>query len=543
MKNSAWYQKLWLKKLDELPVKETGSEWAGMKALLDEHMPVSGTPASQPDYSFGTKLIKIFLRYILPGVVIVGAGMYYKLTLSDQNKTNKTNELRGQRADSIKKTGLVYADSIAGQNHADTVRSITPVNDTLVVADDSQKPQSPGDRTKEFISADSSGRKPSTVYSGRNLLRTNASYTHNHNKRGAVVHYSGLKITSADLTTKKGKQTAGHNNNLVHAAGNMPSFTGLPNAPSKGAPLVDHNLTAINNAGVNLAENQGLKNNQPAMPSLSPNELLPAPNGKVGNRDKGADKASLTVRNNEQQSETSIGNGNKAHKQKKTTGNQNAAKSKETTAKPMKNKLFKVKGHQEIITPQYNYGIETGLNVGGGNSGSFYFGGFGAYALTSRLLINTGVRFNTYRAISGSFTHNSYYRPDSLPPFTVIDARKVIVLDLPITVEYKLSNLLSIKAGPVISFPLKQSAVSTKLAPIGDLRDTVYHSAEIKSALNSTSLNKVNIGFTGGVTLHVRKFDISGNYQLLKPYQISTSLGNYSKTYQTFQVGIGWRFH
>jgi len=543
MKNSAWYQKLWLKKLDELPVRETGSEWAGMKALLDEQMPVSSTPASRPDYSFGTKLIKIFLRYILPVVVIVGAGMYYKLTLSDQSKTNKTRELRDHRADSIKKIGLVYADSIVGQNHADTVESITPVNDTSGVANDSQKPQSPGHPPKEFISADSSSPKPSTVYSGRNVLRANASYAHNHNKTGTVIHYPGLKITSADLTTKKGKQTAGHNNNFVHAAGNKPSFTGLPNVQSKGAPLVDNNLTATNKANVNVAANQSLKNNQLAMPSLPPNQLLPAPNGKVGNSDTGADDASLTVRNDKQQSETSIGNSNKPHNQKKTTGNQNVAKSKETNAKPIKNKLSKVKDYQEIITPQYNYGVETGLNIGGGNSSSFYFGGFGAYALTSRLLINTGVRVNTYRALSGSFTHDSYYRPDSLPPFTVIDARKVIVLDLPITLEYKLSNLLSIKAGPVISFPLKQSAISTKLAPIADLRDTVYHSAEIKSALNSTSLNKINIGFTGGVTLHIRKFDISGNYQLLKPYQISTGLGNYSKTYQTFQVGIGWRFH
>ncbi len=82
----------------------------------------------------------------------------------------------------------------------------------------------------------------------------------------------------------------------------------------------------------------------------------------------------------------------------------------------------------------------------------------------------------------------------------------------------------------------------TRLNPIADPRDTLYHSKQIDSTLVNTVSNKVNIGFTGGISIHIKQFDINGSYQWLTPYKVSNSLGSFKQTNQVFRIGIGYRF-
>ena len=86
MKNSAWYQKLWKSKLDELPlVQAAESSWLDMKELLDA---ASGTTPSKP---LGAKIIS-FLTYILPvAAMIIGA--VYMITIQKPIKS-KTEKLK-----------------------------------------------------------------------------------------------------------------------------------------------------------------------------------------------------------------------------------------------------------------------------------------------------------------------------------------------------------------------------------------------------------------------------------------------------------------
>lgn len=209
-----------------------------------------------------------------------------------------------------------------------------------------------------------------------------------------------------------------------------------------------------------------------------------------------------------------------------------------------KNKAVKIKKPKnkqttDIITPPYNYGLDLGLNTG--NKTTAYFGVFGSYALSKRWLVNVGLRINTPRQLSGEYTHPSYISPDTLKPFRITDTRKIWVLDIPVNIEYKISNLISIKAGPVISFAVKQSAKNSKVT-VSDLRDTVYHSKQIAEDLNNTKVTQVNVGFNGGISFHLKQFDINGQYQVLTPYSIKSNLGSYRNTYHTVQVGVGYRF-
>jgi len=191
--------------------------------------------------------------------------------------------------------------------------------------------------------------------------------------------------------------------------------------------------------------------------------------------------------------------------------------------------------------PTYSYGVTTGMNVQKGSS-SFYGGISGAYSLSKKWQLSVGVNVNSYQKIIGEFTHPSYYRPDSLPPFTIAATRKVITVDIPLTAAYRLSKHISVKAGPVISFVGKQSEMITRLNPIADPRDTLYHSRQIDSTLVNTVSNKVNIGFTGGINIHIKQFDINGSYQWLTPYKVSNSLGSFKQTNRAFRIGIGYRF-
>jgi len=204
-------------------------------------------------------------------------------------------------------------------------------------------------------------------------------------------------------------------------------------------------------------------------------------------------------------------------------------------------RLAKKERRSEMITPTYNYGIEAGISKAS-NGNSFYLGLSGSYALTKHWLISTGLQFNTLRQLSGEYSHPSYYRPDSLPPFKINDSRKVLTLNIPLLLEHRISKAISLQAGPLVSFLLKQANKQSLVAPMADIRDTVYHSKEINQAISKTTVNQVRIGFTGGISLHLGRFDVNGKYQLLSPYKISNDLGSYKATYQTFQFGIGYRF-
>lgn len=225
----------------------------------------------------------------------------------------------------------------------------------------------------------------------------------------------------------------------------------------------------------------------------------------------------------------------------KNTSYYRKSKQNENVLHPKKIRLAKTDQKSEMITPPYNYGLEAGINKGS-NANSFYLSLSGSYAITKYWLISTGLQFNTLRQLSGEYSHPSYYRPDSLPAFKVNDSRKVLTLNIPLLMERRISKAISLQAGPLVSLLLKQGNKQGLVAPMADMRDTVYHSKEINQSISKTAVNQVSIGFTGGLSVHLGRFDLNGRYQLLSPYKISNDLGSYKATYQTFQFGIGCRF-
>ncbi|EEI93359.1 hypothetical protein HMPREF0765_1032 [Sphingobacterium spiritivorum ATCC 33300] len=209
---------------------------------------------------------------------------------------------------------------------------------------------------------------------------------------------------------------------------------------------------------------------------------------------------------------------------------------------PGNNKQIKFENSGLVWNPSYNFGLETGANIGTQGT-NLYAGVFGQIAFNNKWAVSLGLNVNSNRKVSGEFSHPSYFRPDSLGySFMIRDSRKLAAIDIPLKVEYRLSDHILLNTGVIIDLPFKQSSKITGLGPVYDVRDTLRHSQEINSALTNTNANKVNIGLSGGVTLHLRGFDIKGSYQLFNPYRVSNALGSYKTNNGFFRVGVGYRF-
>ena len=227
------------------------------------------------------------------------------------------------------------------------------------------------------------------------------------------------------------------------------------------------------------------------------------------------------------------------HEKANTLIDANKTKSRNSGKASKSPKAPKYKQPGDVDLPFYHFGLELGLNTGSGSS-QIYFGGFGTFNLNNNWFVNAGVRFSGKKQLAGTYTHPSFYAPDSLQAFRITDSRKVLALDIPISLEYKVSKLISFKAGPVIGFGLSQSDKSAKVSEL-NRRDSLFFRKTIADTVGFTTVKKLNVGFSGGVSLHIKQFDIDGRYQLM-PYKVSSPIGSYRKIYNTFQLGVSYRF-
>ncbi|NRF38750.1 outer membrane beta-barrel protein [Pedobacter foliorum] len=222
--------------------------------------------------------------------------------------------------------------------------------------------------------------------------------------------------------------------------------------------------------------------------------------------------------------------------------NKRSEKDERIYKKTKRKKSVKIKEQKEIYTPQYNYSFEAGLNVYQSNQ-NIFLGANAAYAINKRLIVNAGLRLSLANVVEGSYTHPSYNLKDSAKKedLTILDHRQLTTADIPLGLEYKISNRVSIKAGPVLSFLIKNGGMGSKLGTVKNLFDTVYNSKKINNSLANSTTNKLNIGFSTGLSVRFKQFNIEAGYrQNFVPYKVSSDLGSYKKDFKTFQIGIGY---
>ncbi|GGH19452.1 hypothetical protein [Pedobacter zeae] len=499
MRNSAWYHKLWRNKFDSFPVKDTpDAAWTGMHKLLNEQMPVSTAGGHGPHVSTGAKLFKI-IGYTL-SVAVTASTVGYFAVLKPKNKQK---ELK-------KKIKPILVDSTPVDSnkvlHYNEIVDKTLIKDSTTGTGDSVNVTAERDKAVDPTAAEllKQAMRMENITSSAAKSNAVSPFKNEH----GVTQRPGQFKSSGNFgpgILKPDSKVEGHRNIVQEVDGQFTKGTNVLLAP-KGFQQGD--ILA------HLPSSVSIINRNTALPVYSSSDLQ---------------NASLVNSNNSK--------GRNLDRTDRHTLDKNQ---KVKNTRPGKIKTTQTK-REDKTEPTYNYGISTGMNVQKDNS-SFYAGIFGTWALNKKWKLAVGLNLNSNQKIEGQFTHPSYYRPDSLPPFTITATRKVITIDIPLTAAYKLSKHIDLKAGPIISFTGKPSKIISRLNPIADPRDTLYHSKQIDSTLVNTNVNKINIGITGGISIHVKQFDINGSYQWLTPYKVSNSLGSFKQINQVFRIGVGYRF-
>ncbi|TDQ11915.1 porin family protein [Pedobacter metabolipauper] len=552
MRNSAWYSKLWHKKLGEIPLKEdAAAAWQNMNSLLDQQLPVNSTPSSATSAghtaaghaakSIAAKIAG-YLGYILPAAAIISTTVYFFSLGSDQSKS--IDPVKDQKVR-------------AATKFTDTAVSNDPGLDSLESATDTSFNNA---GIPEFAGADANldltgavrktaGSKPLGV----NQTQVSASPLASSNSSGVPAIQngnasSGKPRTSSPLTPFQNTRASSGKTD-TKSASVYQRKTVYAARSHKNTPLIeDQNKTAgsgqtrgnphvSTNQGWNFSSNGILQpvvhNGSGIVQSagytrpehkLTLNGSGSAVRPNIPGMKKPGDSRfeKLKVRNEVKAA--------KRLRQEQLRADKYAAK-----IKAAKVKIIKEKPVKETKLTAYSYSLEAGINASKQNT--FYFGAFGSYVLTPKWSVGAGLRLNTPRSFSNDYLDSIATQLDSFYSVTVKDQRSVLVMDIPVFLSYKLTDKLSIKGGPVISFPLKQSNI--KATYIRNQTDSLVNI--INPILKNTKMNGLNIGFSGGFNMQLKRFGIDAKYLLMSPYKFNNDLGSFRNTYQTFQLGITYR--
>lgn len=545
MKNSAWYSKLWQKKLDKLPVKSNpGAAWTNMQQMLDAQLPVGGVAPAAP-VAGKTLIAKIVTMagYVLPAAAMVGAATWIAVKPPAKQKTTQKPDKKHEyrlKTNEANKEDVFNADSSATQAsyNIDTLTS-----NTENVADNSHRLQNDSTAIPEgdnILAKDSKARNGETIEDKAKAAAGGATALTNTTQSSST---SGNKVhTKTHSAPERYKLARGNNNSFETAdAGSVTRNSISSNKTNKyinniknraGGRAYPRNRPAKQNSWVS---NKGSK------VRFATEELKYYRSTEMDVFEVKNPVGSFTLFGSEASGRKLTGNNSLLVADDKrpdmaSTGNVNKpVDNKSATTKPIKNSIPK-----EITTPAYNFGLEGGLSLANGTG--FYGGLTADYAITNRILIGAGLRLNTARKLTGSYSHPSYYRPDSSARFNINEERKISVIDLPLNLTYKVSNFISLKAGAVIGFTGAGSTTYT-LGSVGGFRDTLRRRSSIDSTVNTSMLaKKVSLGFTGGVSFNIKQFSIDARYLALPTYKVNNNLGSYSRSYNPFQIGITYWF-
>lgn len=450
MKNSAWYHKLWRKKLGEYPLRDDpDASWTEMQALLDKAMPAQNADGNKKPGKFWGGTPISMLGFILPAAAMIVAVTFAVIKHSKKTKTDQKHHYQ-----------------LPLKKAKDTSKEDTGKNVIVPLKTDSTTHNIPKNTTRAHT---------------------------------GIMKNSGIRLQQTFFFNPKNKTGSGR------------------------ASLRTRKLQISFSAGQSGANTGRSIVNQLAVDDGKGPLLL------SGGADKRTDTSLLNP------TKSGIGNGmpraNYPGAKAQATGKRSAATSvKAKDVKSPKN------------DSKFDFGIDGGINISGAGS-SPAFGLTGTAGINPKWLIEAGIRMDLSRPFSIDITHPTYNRPDSTF-FKVQDSRKMTVLSVPVNIAYKVSDKVSIYAGPQINFSVNQSKPVNKLRTVSDYRDTLSHSRSIDSALEYNSINKVNVGVSAGVSIRISShFYIDGTYQQnISPYKVSTGLGDNKQYYRSFQLGLHYRF-
>jgi len=209
-----------------------------------------------------------------------------------------------------------------------------------------------------------------------------------------------------------------------------------------------------------------------------------------------------------------------------------------TPAKTQKNKANRSNGTFEwgVLMGANSNGSFTSKNLNHNFYGSLpldiFTGAYGTYHLNPKWGIGTQVMILSPMVVKGGTYTRSYLNyTDSLTTLkyrNISDSKKVYSVQFPLYATYQYTKSIGFKAGPVISFPVKQYNTSTQI-------DSVSSSIITHSRYDE----KPGYGFTGGINFRYKRIIFETTYlKGLTRHSITSDSLIHKSTNNTFQFTI-----
>ncbi|MDB5017166.1 MAG: hypothetical protein JWQ84_1998 [Mucilaginibacter sp.] len=557
MKKSLNYLKLWQKKRSELQINDDPqTDWLQMQSLLDQQMPVTNHPVGKnPSVFKGLKLLpKLFIAFSAAAMVYTASHVFLLKKHQHQTKykTHKSNSILADSviSDSLSTTkdSSANKDSLVLQQQTVTKQNVDLAKPGL----DKATTNGPSSNAVVSNTATASANKNNATAAFANKSNSPLLSAQNNtsvpNKTGAqnttgaqnkaqtaFINLNSSKASGGSVTADKGNKTDNSRSSSTLKSGkNGLMRPGANHGHRSYAPA-----RAIVQTKITSQKIAGNKNDQSAIVSAGGNSddsnadvVIPSP--RVSNT---APSNTIQVL---AQNSLKIGSNPFLY-----------------TARAVKNKKGKTVPTKKANPSNLDWGILMGVN----SSGSFtpakqnanfygsapvdvYFGLFAAYKLNANWAINSQVRLFSPQTITTTYAHANQSKVDSGQSLKITASRKQYAISIPIYLQYKVTNTISFKAGPVINIPVKQTGANSVLQPATIRSDSAYFS-KVTGILNATKYDQtINLGFSGGASIQFKRWVFEATYlESLSGYKVTSDLGTYKSNNGTLQITVGFQLN
>lgn len=543
MMNLIQYLKLWQEKRGELQIDaDVNADWMEMSALLDQHMPrnAGGKGGSKPG---GMSLLSTILLIVSVAILIYFAAKVVQTKEKpDYTKNEKPDKNRGFNSGKDSSTQFENqkpaTDSAGGVNQDSKAETKTGRNDASAKSSDASSGQDSAGNVKQPSDAQAKTDKnlSSTKY---DKPKTGSDSAGNIKEYSDAENKTGSKLSAAN---KKRSGTLNSN------AGRTSSVEAL--AENKAADIKKHN----NAADKDLTVNGSSATNKMARSGFVSRD------SKKGNTTAGTPGSSQNSANNDNLSEPGSNGANLTNGQYYSQSNKlvllpqplqspvissnqienypvetyriAAQPRASTSAKTQKDKA-------KSLNRSFEWGVLLGTNSNrsftaknqnhnfyGSFPVDFFTGAYGTYYLNQKWGIGTQANILSPMVVKGST-----YTDPLAPNNSISDSKKIYSVQFPIYTTYQLTKTIGLKAGPVISFPVKEfSAYAATDSLSGSI---ITHSRYDQ---------KTDYSFMGGINLRYKWITFETTYlKGLTSHSIMSDSMIHRATNNTFQFTIKLR--
>ncbi|HWZ35988.1 MAG TPA: outer membrane beta-barrel protein [Mucilaginibacter sp.] len=587
MRNWNQYLKLWQQKRNELHISsDMKADWSDMHHLLDEQMPLDGKPGvgnnaghsggGNPGTGTGLlNLAKFKLLYVAAGLIIGSAITYvvirnanqkadkvYKQnkteirkdslsarsvlkTAGDLQKANNESAIGGQKDDqSNQSSGARINSSVDKNNIANGDRS---TNGSTVVKDNARDIAV---GTNAAISNDKkSNSAPAVKNNATNNARPSSSITNGNTGSNAVndSHLSSRASNRASgnssvnrnhsVSSSMTKNSKASGNSTYRRSSHPERHTRSFNLSNRRNALPSNNsyrTNSDNNPNITAGDSRNIYDAS-VIDAITPPSTLTWAYIVANNNQAVANNLENTITDRFAGRITSSGKDLSVNKADK---NVKDAKTSKPARKPAHGNLdwglLAGTDGMGSLTPQsQNHNIYGSLPI------DIYVGLFGTYNLNDHWAIGLQSRLLVPHTVNGHYSYNHVKTdtPKTTETIQISDSRKVYTLDFPVHLIYKVNPNISLKAGPILSIPVKTANGTYPTAG----NDSTGNGNSVTRSLNATApAKKILFGASAGIGFSYKFlwFDAMYNYSP-QPLNMRSDLGSYTSNTNSLQLTIG----